>query len=468
MLRITPFLSSNNGIQDHVQVRHGLVHVLQLIQPEQPEPKRLKIARLRKRVHHEGHARRNLHTRGRKLRAGLHPHVFGVRHDDGGRLEPGRGDGLDAALLQRAPDGGAQRLLLGLHVFEAAGLGLELALAEGNECVGGHGAKVGVAAVFVRLHDVVPLLEVDGERLPAVARLERLLRAGGEHDEARASGAGPALLGGCDEDVDAEGVHVSPEAPRGDAVEDEDCADFVGGVGDGLDVVVGDEDAGGGVDLGGEDAGGFFGFDGGDDVFDEGGPVGRVGGVVDGEGGDGDFGGDEAGAGEDVGPAVGEVAVADDERLLVGAEGAGRGLHRVGAGAREDNGGGAAIHFFQGPADVVECVLELLRHVVQRAVRVDHRELQQPVLGIRARLQRSKRTSRHGFFLRGGCRGCGGGCGGEEGRGGECGGGEGEEGRARGGAGGRSGARSLGDGAGEECGEGGRAARGGGAAEKGG
>mgnify|MGYP003967643287 FL=1 len=71
----------------------------------------------------------------------------------------------------------------------------------------------------------------------------------------------PSFLRRGDDDVDAERFHVDPVGAGRDAVEDEDGADGVRGVGDRLDLIVGEHDPRGGLDVRREYDFGFFFFD---------------------------------------------------------------------------------------------------------------------------------------------------------------------------------------------------------------
>jgi hypothetical protein len=94
-------------------------------------------------------------------------------------------------------------------------------------------------------------------------------------------------------------------------------------------------------------------------------------------------------------PAVAEPAVADDERLATGRELARHGLHAEAAAAGDDDRRACAVDLLQQAGNVAHHALELLRHVVQRAVGEDDRVLEQTV-GI----DRWQQTG-HGDSLRG-------------------------------------------------------------------
>ena len=80
--------------------------------------------------------------------------------------------------------------------------------------------------------------------------------------------AAPSFLRRRDDDVDAERFHVDPVGAGRDAVEDEDGADGVRGVGYRLDLIVGEHDPGGRLDVRREYDFGFFFFDRLDDGVD--------------------------------------------------------------------------------------------------------------------------------------------------------------------------------------------------------
>ncbi|OIQ89028.1 hypothetical protein GALL_291040 [mine drainage metagenome] len=74
---------------------------------------------------------------------------------------------------------------------------------------------------------------------------------------------------------------------------------------------------------------------------------------------------------DDLRPAVAEPAVAHDEHSLTLHELARDRFHREAAAARNDHRGGGTVGFAQHRREVAHHALEALRHVVQRAIRVD-------------------------------------------------------------------------------------------------
>ncbi len=82
---------------------------------------------------------------------------------------------------------------------------------------------------------------------------------------------------------------------------------------------------------------------------------------------------------EDLRPAVAKPAIADHHDMFAGGKLAGDGLHAVGAAAGHQHGGMRAVDFFQDAGDVSHHALEVFRHVVERAVGVNHRKLKQAV-----------------------------------------------------------------------------------------
>ena len=75
---------------------------------------------------------------------------------------------------------------------------------------------------------------------------------------------------------------------------------------------------------------------------------------------------------ENLRPAVAEPAVANHHHMLTCGELARHGFHAVGTAARHQRRGMRAINFFQDAGNISHDALKTARHVVKRAVGVDH------------------------------------------------------------------------------------------------
>ena len=82
---------------------------------------------------------------------------------------------------------------------------------------------------------------------------------------------------------------------------------------------------------------------------------------------------------EDLRPAVAEKAVAHNQAFFAACELACNRLHAGRAGAGHDGGILGAVNFLQGGGDVTQGRLKFLRHVVQRAVGINHGIFEQAV-----------------------------------------------------------------------------------------
>ena len=208
------------------------------------------------------HAGGGLQALGQKLAAGLDFGVGGVADHHAGRLEAVGGHAGQATAFEQRAHLAAQRILLGLHLGEAIGLRFLHGGAQARQGVGGQGGVVGVAAFFVGFHDLQPLLQVAG-KAGAGGAVDGGAGALAEHHHGAAGRAAPAFLRRGNQHVDAGRLHVDPHRARGDAVEHEQAAHCMHGVGHGAQIVVGQDHAGGGFDMRGKDDGGLFAGDGG-------------------------------------------------------------------------------------------------------------------------------------------------------------------------------------------------------------
>ena len=82
---------------------------------------------------------------------------------------------------------------------------------------------------------------------------------------------------------------------------------------------------------------------------------------------------------ENLRPAVGEPAVADDHDLLPGGKLAGDSLHAEGSAAGHDDSRVGMVDLAQNRVEIVHDALERPRHVIERAIGKDHRELHQTI-----------------------------------------------------------------------------------------
>ena len=230
-----------------------------------------------------------------------------------------------------------------------------------------------MAARFVGRGDLAPLLQIERKTVRG-GLVQTRQRALGHHHEARARGRTPALLRRGKQHIDAGCLHVDPDAARGDAVEHHQRADLMRGRGQGGDVVIGQDDPGGGLHMRGEDDVGLLFADPGGDLLDRRRGEGRLCAVAGCPGlHHGDLAAEAAGL-EDLAPAEGEPAVAHHQRLGAASELAGDSLHAVGTAAWHDRHPVGPIDLAQPCRDVAHHLLEGPRHVVERAIRKDHRE----------------------------------------------------------------------------------------------
>ena len=237
-----------------------------------------------------------------------------------------------------------------------------------------------MAAVQVSLHDLVPLLQIAGEAV-ALCGVETLRGAFVEHHHAAAGWAAPALLRRADQHIDLAGFHVHPHRARGDAVEHEQRADFAGGGAQGLQIAVGQHQASGSFHMRGEHHGRALAADGGDHLVDRRRCERRLRAAAGAAGlADGHVGGiGESALLDDLRPAVTEPAVAHDHNLAALHVLAGYRLHAEAAAAGHDDGMLRVVGLAQHGREVAHHALKALRHMVERAVGVDHRVVEQTV-----------------------------------------------------------------------------------------
>eukprot|EP00754_Rhynchopus_humris_P024183 Rhum_TRINITY_DN14870_c2_g1::Rhum_TRINITY_DN14870_c2_g1_i1::g.126196::m.126196 len=367
--------SASQRLHRVAQVVDVLVRVAELVKPEEAEAERLERLRL---PHLQGHASGDLQALVLEL---AHQRRRPVADQHGRRAEALGRHALVAELrAHHRTHGVAQLLLRRLRLLVAEVLQLHHHVVEGAERLRRHRAVVHVAAVLVRLHQRRPRLQVQHERraLRAVQLRARVLA---QHNEAGRRGARPALLRGRQQHVDAQRLHVHPQRAGRDAVQQEEGAHFVRGVGEGLDVRVRQHDARRRLDVRREDDARALGADAGHHLVDGRRREGRLGRVVDRAGVHDVDGRRDAARVEDLRPPEAEEAVADHERLLALRELARGGLHGVRAAARDDGHGGRVVGRLQRLGEALHDADEGGRHVVERAVAVHDGELLQLRVG---------------------------------------------------------------------------------------
>ncbi len=364
-----------HGVERRVQPLQGGGHVLPFVQPEQAEAKAHVVGRF---VAGQRHTSGNLHTLRHKFFAVLNFGITGVAHHHARRLKAGRRHALDAALLQRSARCATQFDLRGLERGQAVAERLAHLVAYFRQGVGGHGGVIGMRAFFVGLHDLMPLFQVAGKAV-ARGRLQPLQSPLRQHGKAAAGLAAPAFLRCADQHVHAGGLHVHPHRTRGDAVEHEQTAHRMHRVGHGAQIVVGQHHAGGGFHMRGEHDGGLFAGDGGDHLGYGRGHEGRLGRIGHAAGLENrDFVRQMPGL-DDLAPAITEPAVAHNEHLCALDELPRHGLHGKRAATRHDDCRLRVVGLFEHGRQITHNLLKLGRHVVERAVGVNHRILQQSI-----------------------------------------------------------------------------------------
>ena len=235
-----------------------------------------------------------------------------------------------------------------------------------------------MATVLIGLHDLMPFLQVYGKavRLRALHPVKRALR---HHDHSGGWRGGPALLRGGNQHVDARLFHVDPGTARRDAVQHQNGANLMRGIGQRCDVIVRQDDAGGRLHMRGEDHIGLGIADAGGHFLDGRGSKGcrgTVAGLT--RHADGLFGGEFAGF-ENLRPAVGEPAVAHDQHMRIAAELPCDRLHRVAAATGHKRHRLGLVDFFQHAGNIAHHALKGARHVVQRPVGENDRIFQQSI-----------------------------------------------------------------------------------------
>ena len=208
---------------------------------------------------------------------------------------------------------------------------------------------------------------------------QTLLRALTQSNQGTARRAAPAFLRGADQHINTTGFHIDPDCTRGNAVQHKEAINRAHRFTHRTEVRLGQHDACRCFNVGRKNHCRLFTKDGRNHLFDRGGCKGclrlcrhraslqhrhimR----------------DLAGL-EDLRPAIAEPAIAQNETRLVLRKLTGHGFHTVGATARNNHGGIRLIHLFDHRRDVGNDLLELLRHVVERAVGIHDRKLEQAI-----------------------------------------------------------------------------------------
>ena len=321
----------------------------------------------------------------RNCLAALQGGVVGIAHDDARGLEARGSDARVAVSLEQRSHRRADLLLLGAQLRKAARAGLEHRVPRSRERVGRHRRVVQVRTALVGLHHLQPLPKIGGVA-GAGGAFDALAGEIRKHHEGAARRAAPALLRGAHEHVHAGGLEVDPHGARGNAVEHEQAAHFVRGVGHGAKVVVGQHHAGGGFDVRREHDRGPLGADRPHHFVDRGrrerllragARAARL---------QYRAGRRDASHLEDLGPAEAEPSASNDEAGAIRGELPRHRFHAEGPAAGNDDGRAGPVGLLEHAGDVAHDALELPRHVVQRPVGVDDGELEQAV-GIDVRKQ---------------------------------------------------------------------------------
>eukprot|EP00755_Sulcionema_specki_P007700 Sspe_Gene.38947::Locus_18782_Transcript_1_1_Confidence_1.000_Length_1375::g.38947::m.38947 len=348
-----------------VQVGNVLVDVLNLVQPEEPEAEGVEGLRL---IDLQRHPSGDLDAQVLELdrKAALtvaDHHARGTESFGSNTLVSMLGAQL-THLLSQFP-------LPSLRLVEPELPGLRHHVTEDAEGVGGHGAVVDVSTLLVGLHHVHPRLEAQHEAC-ALCLIDGLATTLVHHHQPSARRPSPPLLRSRQVNINVELLHVNPDCPRGNAVEDEDTPHLVHRIGNGLDVVVGEDDASTGLNVRCADHRRLLLPDGRHHLVDGRGCEGRLTCGVHGASlHDCDVICD-APLLEDLRPPEAEKAVPDDKDFLPRSELPSNALHPVASRPGNDGHRVGVVHLFEERREVVHHRDEGRRHVVQHTVSVDH------------------------------------------------------------------------------------------------
>ena len=354
---------------------HRAVNVVQLLQPEQPDPEGLEIRAL---VALQRHAGGSLQALAQEFLAGLDVRVIGVTDHHPRRLEAGRRNTRYAFAHEQGTHFVAQFLLLGTHLLEAVAPCLLHHVAQARQGVGRHGGVVGMAAGFVSLHDLQPLAQVT-RKTAAAGAVDARAGQVAQHHHGTTRRTAPAFLRCADQYIDAAGHHVDPDRARRNAVQHQQATHGMYRIGHAAHIAIGQDHAGRGFHVRRKHQVRLVGQDAGHDFFHRRRRKGRLFTFPDAARLQ-DYGlGRYLAHLENLGPAVAEPAIADHQHLFVVGKLARHGFHAKGAAARHQHRRTRVVHLFQNSRDVFHDTLKTLRHVVERAVGVDDREFEQPV-----------------------------------------------------------------------------------------
>ena len=317
---------------------------------------------------------------GHKLFTVLNFWVAGVADHHAGRFKPRRRHAGKAARRQQRAHLRAQRQLLLAHFGKAVGARLLHHVAQPHQRVGRQGGVVGVLAFFIALGNLQPLLQIAG-KAAAAGGLDGLAGALAEHHHRAAGRAAPAFLRRRNQHIDAGGAHIHPQRAGRHAVQHQQRADGVRRRAQGLQIIVGQQDAAGGFDVRGKHDFGLFGVDGRHHFVDRAGCPRCLRAIAlrarfanHGSGAEA-----QAAGIKNLAPAVAKPAIAHDQHFFVIGKLARHGFHAKGAAARHQRGAVRAINLFECAQDVLHHADKALGHVVERAVGVDHRKFKQTV-----------------------------------------------------------------------------------------
>src|SRR5690554_1905160 len=365
----------NDGIQCRCKMLDRPVDVMQLVQAEKAYAKCLEVVAL---VALQGYASRRLHSGFDEFLTGVQPWVIGVAYDDPGCFVAGRCDALEASFLQQGSHLVAQLLLFGANFLEAIVFGFLHHIAQHRKTVGRHGGVVGEAACLVGLHDLQPFAQIAGEA-GADRGIYLLSALGTQHDQAATSRAAPALLRSSDQHVNTNGLHIDPDGAGCDAIQYKQATVGMHGIGDLPHIVVGQHNAGCRFHVCGEHDVRLACFNLGHDFVYGRWSEWRLAACLYRSGLQHCGAGGDAAHLENLCPPIAEPSGSDHQAFFVGGKLPRDGFHAEGPAAGYNDGRLCAVYVLQGAGDISHDALEILRHMVDGTIGVDHRVFGQPV-----------------------------------------------------------------------------------------